>query len=542
MSEVLYRKYRPQNFNEIVGQEAIITTLQKALGGGQITHAYLFAGPKGTGKTTTARILAKALNCQAHQAKKIKPDKSQGQKFNSEPCNKCDYCQAISEGNFLDLIEIDAASNRGIDEIRELKEKVAYPPTTGRFKVYIIDEVHMLTKEAANALLKTLEEPPRHVIFILCTTEPHKILPTVVSRCQRYDFHRASIKDIVKRLEQILSHEKVKFSKESLVKIAQNASGGFRDAEALLSKLFSLSEGKEITSELVVKALGLIEGPSVAELVEFLYLGKAKEAIEKLGFFEQQGVDIIYLISRMIEYLRVLMLIKAGVGDELLDLTKEDYESLAQKADVWSDEEITALLTSLNEVQKDTKYATLMTLPLEMLSIKRKLLKRNFQDDLNDQKLGVKDEIAVNLKTETNNATLKEDPSVGKKKKVEKDDEKLLEQVVLKWQDILKNIRPHNHSIEALLRACQPLKVSNKTLHLEFYYLFHKEKIEEPKSREIVEKVLSELTGRKMQVKCFLGGHSPKKLVQTTEKGLKGNLSELIKTATEVFPGAVVES
>ena len=218
-SQVFYRKWRPQSLSEVVGQEHVTQTLRHAVDSGRVAHAYLFCGPRGTGKTSTGRILAKAANC-------LNP-------LNGEPCNNCDVCNAINQGNALDIIEIDAASNRGIDEIRDLKEKVNFTPSFAQYKVYIIDEVHMITKEAANAFLKTLEEPPAHAIFILATTEPHKVLPTVLSRCQRFDFRRLSQSAVISKLELICNKEEIHIQSDALRLIAKVTTGSLRDAENL---------------------------------------------------------------------------------------------------------------------------------------------------------------------------------------------------------------------------------------------------------------------------------------------------------------------
>ena len=257
-AQALYRRWRPQTFAEIIGQEHVTHTLLNALRAGRIAHAYLFSGPRGTGKTTTARVLAKAVNCL---------DPQEG-----EPCNQCAICRSLNEGRSLDLIEIDAASNRGIDEIRELRERIAFAPSECRYKVYVIDEVHMLTKEAFNALLKTLEEPPPHAIFVLATTEPHRIPPTVLSRCQRFDFRRVSLQHLKQKLELICAKEGIRAEPAALEAIARYALGSFRDAESLLDQLASFGD-EMISLKRVQDMLGAVSTEIVGRLVDYLVEG-----------------------------------------------------------------------------------------------------------------------------------------------------------------------------------------------------------------------------------------------------------------------------
>ncbi|MEK7519244.1 MAG: DNA polymerase III subunit gamma/tau, partial [Patescibacteria group bacterium] len=265
MSLVLYRKYRPQNFSEIIGQEHVVQTLKNALQKGLISHAYLFSGSRGSGKTTIARLLSKAVNCE-----KLK---------GSEPCNACSSCKEIQEGRAIDLIEIDAASHRGIDEMRELRDGIKFAPAKSKYKVFIIDEAHQLTKEAANALLKTLEEPPRHAIFILATTEIHKMIPTIISRCQRFDFRKLTIEEIIKRLELLAKKEKVNIEKAALELIALNSGGSLRDAESLLDQVLTFSgvlSGKgQIKAEDIKELLGLVEVRLVSQFCDYLVQKKA---------------------------------------------------------------------------------------------------------------------------------------------------------------------------------------------------------------------------------------------------------------------------
>ncbi|MBC7260485.1 MAG: DNA polymerase III subunit gamma/tau, partial [Chloroflexi bacterium] len=254
-AQALYRRWRSQTFAEIIGQEHVTQTLLNALRAGRIAHAYLFAGPRGTGKTSTARVLTKAVNCLDPQ--------------NGEPCNRCAICRSLNEGRSLDLIEIDAASNRGIDEIRALREKIAFAPSECRYKVYVIDEVHMLTNEAFNALLKTLEEPPPHAIFVLATTEPHKIPLTVLSRCQRFDFRRVSLSHLKQKLERICAQEGIRIQPAALDAIARYASGSFRDAESLLDQLASYG-AEEISLEDVRRVLGTAPGEVISGMIQAL--------------------------------------------------------------------------------------------------------------------------------------------------------------------------------------------------------------------------------------------------------------------------------
>jgi DNA polymerase-3 subunit gamma/tau len=279
---VLYRKYRPQAFAEFVGQEHVTKTIANAIASGTVSHAYLFDGPRGTGKTTLARLLAKAVNCENRKDGSF------------EPCNKCSSCSEIAEGKAMDLIEIDAASHRGIDEIRELKEGIKFAPSKSKYKVFIIDESHQLTKEAANALLKTLEEPPSHTIFVLATTEIHKMIPTIISRCQRFDFRKLTIPEIMQTLEKISQKEKVKISKEALELIAISATGSIRDSESLLDQVFSFNtdSSKEITADDIKNLLGLVEIESVAKFIDFISQKKPAEALNLLNEVADRGMDI----------------------------------------------------------------------------------------------------------------------------------------------------------------------------------------------------------------------------------------------------------
>ncbi len=316
-SQVFYRKWRPQSLAEIAGQEQVTRTLLNALSSGRLSHAYLFCGPRGTGKTSTGRILAKAVNCLTNGK--------------GEPCNECAMCKAITEGRALDVIEIDAASNRGVDDARELREKVRYAPNEARYKVYIIDEAHELTPDASNALLKTLEEPPPFVIFVLATTEPHKLLPTIISRCQRFDFHRISPPDIVAKLAEICGKEGIKIDAEGLRLITRAAQGSLRDAENILEQLATFY-GKEIGKGQVQKMLGVSEDARTRELVRHIVSGDVAAGIMTVSSVNADGLDLRQFNRELVSYLRGLLLIKTGAV-EGLDLSGEDIALLKELAD-----------------------------------------------------------------------------------------------------------------------------------------------------------------------------------------------------------------
>ncbi len=316
MTQALYRKWRPRTWDDVVGQQHVIQTLRNAVAAERVAHAYLFAGPRGTGKTTTARLLAKAVNC-------LDPDPHQ------RPCDRCDHCQAINAGRFMDLIEIDAASNTSVDDIRELRDKIAFAPSQGRYKVYIIDEVHMLSTAAFNALLKTLEEPPSHAIFVLATTEIHKIPATVLSRCQRYEFRRIPVAEMTAYLQRIVEGEGLEAEPQALQWLARQATGSLRDAISLLDQM--ASTGKPITVGLARDVLGTAEDQTVVSLVEALIAQESARGLDIIHTALDGGADPRQLARQVVAYLRQLLLTKTGNAD-LLDLPPESRPTLAQQA------------------------------------------------------------------------------------------------------------------------------------------------------------------------------------------------------------------
>ena len=352
----LYRKSRPQGFDEIIGQEHVTKTLQNSIASGSISHAYLFSGPRGSGKTTMARIFAKAVNCTAVSGAK--------------PCNKCDSCLEITQGKAMDLVEIDAASHTGVDEVRELIEGIKFSPVKSRYKVFIIDECHQLSKAASNALLKTLEEPPAHAIFILATTEAHKMIPTIISRCQRFDFKRLHVPEIIEKLDFIAKKEKVKFEEAALSLIALNARGSFRDAESLLDKCISFSGGdKVVTLQEIKDLLGIVEVSQISHFVGLILEKKAKEAVLFLNSLVDAGVDLGEFAKTLIFYLRQALLMK--IHADLVDaktsgLSKEELLTMKAQIEKMSEKDIKNMLELFIGAENTMKYATILQLPLEL--------------------------------------------------------------------------------------------------------------------------------------------------------------------------------
>ncbi len=509
-SEVLYRKWRPQPLAEVVGQEPITQTLRHAVEKGKVAHAYLFCGPRGTGKTSTARILAKAVNC--------------SNQVGGEPCNACDICRSITEGRALDTIEIDAASNRGIDEIRSLREKVNYAPNVARYKVYIIDEVHMLTDAASNALLKTLEEPPSHVIFVLATTEPHKVLSTIVSRCQRFNFHRLSQTAIIDKLKLICHKEDIHIEPDSLRLIARAATGSLRDAENILQQLIAY-HGNQLDFEQVQAALGGSGSSQVRQLARCIANKDISAGLQVINSINNDGIDLHQFNLELIEYLRGLLLAKSGC-EEALDVTSEDLAEMRVLVATTTPDYLLKAVKLFSSM--DFRADNYSTLPLELALMDCAL------SPMAEQEAAIKplETVQATEITESPQSFREaEVPEAVNEVEAPSTASQDIDYLRGRWKEFIHSLKGEGSSgnLDALLRsACEPMALEDNTLVLGFYYAFHKEKFEDPKYRHLVERKLAEVFGQPYKIQCTLVEHKRETLSQAKTQ------NPLIKAALEM--------
>ncbi len=488
MSQTLYRKWRPKRWEEIIGQEHIVQTLRNAVAHERFAHAFLFSGPRGTGKTTTARLLAKAVNC-------LSEDPSR------RPCEQCENCVAINNGRFLDLIEIDAASNTGVDDVRELRDKINFAPSQGRYKVYIIDEVHMLSTAAFNALLKTLEEPPSHAIFILATTEVQKIPATVLSRCQRHEFRRIPLVDVVAQLEKIATTEGWEYEKAALQVVARQATGSLRDAISLLDQL--ASSGKGISLAWASQLLGIGSDQAVMDLVDTLTANQSTHGLEVIHQALDRGTDGKVFARQMIDYLRNVLLTKTGNASEI-DAPVESRVKMAQHALSLSVEQILTVIRCFNQAVNEARNTWIPALPLEMAYLDAVMSLANPttqpENTPTRQQKPEPDANAANPPTKTMAVlTAEEQPLSGTSGIT-------IEQVRNRWREIRNQVRQQNPNVEALLNSCKPIAIKDGKLYLGFNGEFAKEKMERPEILVLVSRIAEQVLGEKVQIVCLLNG------------------------------------
>jgi DNA polymerase-3 subunit gamma/tau len=497
MPEVFYRKWRPRTLSEVVGQEPVTRTLLNALSTGRIAHAYLFFGPRGTGKTSTGRILAKAVNCLQNET--------------GEPCNECAICQSFNEGRAMDLIEIDAASNTGVDDIRDLKEKVNFAPNMARYKVYIIDEVHMLSTSAFNALLKTLEEPPKHVIFILATTEVHKDPSTITSRCQRFDLRRIPLSAMIERLEHICRAEGITVEPEALALIAKSATGSLRDAENLLEQMV-VYRGPNIELQQVRSELGLTGDARIKELVKAILGPDISGGMAIINGIAADGLDLRQFNRELTESLRSIMLIKAGAGDTL-ELTPDELEEMKNLGGDTSLDDISRAIKLFS--QADFRFSPQSTLPLELALVdfviagpeSRSEPKAEAKKQVQPKKITL-EAPAQSEPDESEEVAPSSTPAPVVIKQIPRaEGSSEIEHIQHHWNDFIKACKGTRGTIDALLRgACEPISVEGNTLILGFYARskFQKAKVEDSRIASILSDKVEEMFGGRYDISCTL--------------------------------------
>jgi len=539
---VLSRKYRPKSFNEIVGQEHIVNTLANAIQSNRVAHAYLFAGPRGVGKTSMARILSKALNCQKGPT--------------DAPCNKCSTCESIRNGNDIDVLEIDGASNRGIDEIRNIRQNVGYAPAISRYKIYIIDEVHMLTREAFNAILKTLEEPPGHVKFIFATTSPNRVPDTVQSRCQRFDFKNISVSDISNRLAQICKTENILVEDGALQTIAKYAMGGLRDSESILDQLTSFCREK-ITLRDIYDVLGVVSEGEITGLIDSFVDKNPELAVKIFHEITENGKDVDGFIDQLLSYIRDLLLVSiCSKNSDLVETISRDVNLLQKQASRLAPDTLMYMIQLISETKSKVKDLLQQKILLEVVLIKLATMedlkpintvlnriediKRSLEGNVNGG--GVKapdydDSVGVVRNTE-----IRENASDGYIGVNERDNQDA--NISDTWDKIMTEIQDKKRSIWVLLRDAELLNFADNEVLLEFpgNYLIHKERLEKPGEKRIIEACIEKITGKKIPVRLTISKNGRRIGAKNKDERIGDDVinDPIVKRTREIFDGSIV--
>ena len=498
-------KWRPQDFQSIVGQNHIVNTLKNAIQKNRLAHAYLFAGPRGVGKTSTARILAKALNCKDGPTVK--------------PCQICSSCLEINQGRAFDVIEIDGASNRGIDEIRALRENVKFLPTHGKYKIYIIDEVHQITPDGFNALLKTLEEPPEFVKFIFATTHPQKVMSTILSRCQRMDFRRITVIEIITQLEKIAREEKIEVDKEVLAAIAKSSDGSLRDAESVLDQLVSFSKGK-VSLKDAISVLGMVEQDVLFALTDKIIYKDPQGALELFNEIIDDGKDPGVFLTNFIEHFRNLMVAKISKADvKLVDLPQEICDRLFKQSQLLTLEDIFIAFNVLVSTQEMTKRLDSQRIPLE-ISLVRLAYSKTVTELKPKVVLGNKEQV---IPVETKKTASQQNASIS------------LESIKNVWGNIVNSLASVKMSVSTYLSEGNPTKVQGEVLTIAFpkNYLLHKESLDRKENKLIIENAIFECCNANLKVNFIL--------TEQVRQGTDAHSNPFIKSALEMFGGRVIK-
>ncbi|MEJ8554658.1 DNA polymerase III subunit gamma/tau [Tepidibacter sp. Z1-5] len=533
MHKALYRVYRPLKFEDVIGQEHITKTIKNQIDNDSIAHAYLFSGTRGTGKTSTAKIFARAVNC-------MNPD-------NHEPCNECEICKGILNDSIMDVIEIDAASNNGVDDIRELRENVKYPPTKGKYKVYIIDEVHMLSQGAFNALLKTLEEPPYYIIFILATTEAHKIPATILSRCQKYDFKRVKVDDIVMRMKKICDDLNIQVEEKALNLIARNAGGALRDALSILDQCVSYSED-EIKYSDVVNLLGTVNIDFLFDMSKHIIEEDTKQALELLNELIICGKDIKHFLTDLIDHFRNLMVCKVSHElYEIINLPVETIDLLKKQAEAVDLNNIIEIINLLSETQNNIKYAsnprisleiTIMKLSQPVLKLDDDSILSRIQNIENIIKNGVSiprnDNTIESKNNISKNGAIKNEQYVQKPKKPKNPD---VVEIENSWTQILEYMKNDKQmSIQAMLKEINDFEMENNTLIMlvDDKFKFIKDRLNRDEEKLYIKSVINNITGQNINIKIELKSDMKNNSTNNQE-------DEGIKILENVFPKEIIQ-